>query len=149
MFCPIESIEMKVETCPARSCIYKGVGGKCCHENLTSDGVGVLEIAEARGEKPYKVKSSAASGKQAITIGVTVSRYADFIRESFPTSGVQTVNTEQDTHVNRVLENTFSLHPNQHQYFWDSERFDSWKTRLGLSITLQEVRQALLAASTL
>src|SRR6476620_1771628 len=116
MFCPLESLELKTETCPARTCIYKSQAGKCGHEELTGDNVTVYDIAEIRGEKPYKVKSAAASGKQANTLGVTVARYADFIRASFPAQGVQTVNTEQDTHVNRVLQNTFNLHPHQHQY---------------------------------
>lgn len=148
MFCPIESLEMSAEQCPAKSCIYRGVGGKCCHAELTADSVTVIDVAEARGEKLYKVKSAAASGKQAITLGVTIGRYADFIKASFPHQETQTVNREQDTHINRVLENTFSLHPHQHQYFWDSERFEAWKTRAGLAVTLQEVRQALLAASS-
>lgn len=148
MFCPIESVELKTESCPARTCIYKGQAGKCGHADLTGDNVTVYDIAEIRGEKPYKVKSAAASGKQSITVGVTIGRYADYVRNSFPVTGVQVVNKEQDTHVNRVLQNTFNLHPHQHQYFWDSERFESWRNRLGLSITLQDVRQALLGAAS-
>ena len=147
MWCPLESIELKTDTCTARTCMYKGQGGRCGHAELTGDNVTVYDIAEIRGEKPYKVKSAAASGKQAITVGVTISRYADYIKASFPTYGNQIVNKEQDTHVNRVLQNTFNLHPHQHQYFWDSERFESWRQRLGLSITLQDVRQALLGAA--
>lgn len=147
MFCPVESVEMSVDQCPARSCMYKGVGGKCCHAELTSDTVTVVDVAEARGEKLYKVKSAAASSKQAITMGVTIGQYAEFIRASFPRQEAQTVNVEQDTHINRVLENTFNLHPHQHQYFWDSKRFEEWVKRAGLSITLKDVRQSLLAAS--
>jgi hypothetical protein len=148
MFCPLEHIEMRVETCPARSCIYKASGGACAYEKLTKEDVSVFDIAEVRAEKPYKIKSSAASGKQAIVTGVTISKYADYIRESFPSHGLQTVNEEQDTHVNRVLENTFRLTPHQHQYFWDSERFDSWRKRLKVSLTMQDIRQALLSASS-
>jgi hypothetical protein len=149
MFCPLETIEMRVDTCPAKACMYKGVGGQCKHAELTSDTIGILDIADVRGEKPYKVKSAAASAKQAITVGVTIGRYADFIKASFPRAGSQTVNDEQDRHIGRVLENTFGLHPHQHKHFWDAERFEAWKTRLGLALTLQEVRQALLAASSL
>lgn len=149
MFCPLELVEIKTETCPVKRCMYKGNNGKCFHDELTIDTVSVIDIAEARQEKPYKIKSAAYTGKQAITVGVTIGRYADYIRDSFPVKENQTVNEEQDTHVNRVLENTFNLHPYQHQYFWDSERFESWRNRLGLSLTVQEMRQALLAASSL
>lgn len=148
MFCPLESVELSIDQCPAKQCIYKGLGGKCCHAELTSENVSVIDIAEARGEKLYKVKSSAASGKQAITMGVTIGRYAEFISASFPRQEAQTVNVEQDTHINRVLENTFNLHPHQHHHFWDSERFEAWAQRAGLSITLKDVRQSLLAASS-
>jgi hypothetical protein len=150
MFCPIESVEMKVEVCPARSCMYRGIGGRCFYTELTDESVTVIEISDIKGEKLYKTKSAAASGKQAITIGVTIGQYAEFVRASFPnTQRDQTVNGKQDTHVSRVLENTFNLHPHQHQYFWDGERFEAWRTRFGLSLTLQDVRQALLGASSL
>lgn len=148
MFCPLESVELKVNTCPVSVCMYKGVGGTCCHAQLTSESVSIVHIAAVRGEKSYKIKGQAASSKQAVTMGLTIARYAEFVKASFPVQDVQTVNKRQDSHLDRVLENTFSLSPHQHQYFWNSERFNNWKTRLGLSITYKEVRQALLAASS-
>lgn len=148
MFCPLESLELKVDTCPVSKCMYKGLGGKCCHDVLTAEGVTVVQIALVRGEKAYKIKSQAASSKHAITLGLTIAKYVEFIKDSFPVQEIQTVNKRQNSHLDRVLENTFSLSPHQHQYFWNNERFNVWKTRLGLSVTYKEVRQALLAASS-
>lgn len=148
MFCPIVKIELKVDSCPTERCIYKGVGGRCNYERLTSDTVDVAAIAEVRQQKTYLVKSAANSAKQQVKLGMIVMKYANFVRESHPDTGTHPVNNKgEDSHVSRVLRITFRLSTTQQEKFWDAERFKEWTARANLTVTLQDIRQALLASS--
>lgn len=149
MFCPLEKLELKVNTCPTRNCIYKGVGGSCNYELLTKENVSIKEIAGVRQKKPYKVQAMATTAKQAVILGATLMSYADYVKDSFPntTKKVQTVNKQDDTHLSKVLYIVFGLNSDQQKYFWDEKRLDGWSKRKGISLTLPDIRAVLLAAS--
>ena len=153
VFCPIVKTELNVQTCPAKSCIYKGIGGSCNHEVLTADEVSIQDIADARQEKAYKVKAQAATSKQMITTGLIINRYADYIKDSFPSREMlkvelQSVNRDEDSHLFRVLENLFGLSKYQQIFFWNEDRFEEWANRAKLTVSLAEVRQVMLSASS-
>jgi hypothetical protein len=146
VFCPIAKIELKVESCPTQSCPYKGVGGSCNYERLTSDAVDVHTIAEVRQQKTYVVKSAANTAKQQVKLGLIIMKYANFIKDSFPERTVNKTGEDKD-HVSRVLSRTFRLSTAQQQKFWDADRFNEWSARANLKVTLQDIRQAVLASS--
>jgi hypothetical protein len=80
MFCELEQIELKVNTCPVR-CAYRLSNGQCGYQELTAEDVTVQKIAELRGHKVYRVKAQAASSKTMIQLGIMMDRYADYIRD--------------------------------------------------------------------
>lgn len=149
MFCPIVKVELNVESCPTRACIYKGVGGRCMHDVLTADTVDVSIVADVRQRKQYLVKAEANSAKQQVRLGMVIMQYANFVRDSYPDrTEKQTVNTKgEDSHVSRVLRYTFRLSTAQQEKFWDTERFKEWTARANLTVTLSDIRQAMLASS--
>jgi hypothetical protein len=150
VFCPIEKLELTVNTCPASGCTYKGVGGSCNFSLLTREDVSVRDIAEVRQKKPYKIQTMAATAKHSVVLGATLLTYADYIKDSFPNLGKssQTVNkVDSNNHLGRVLFLVFGLSVDQQKYFWDEKRLAEWTKRKGLSITLSDIRAVLLAAS--
>ena len=151
MFCPLERVELKVETCPARRCMYKGVGGTCNHGELTGDDVNVKMIADVRQKKPYKIQTMAATAKQAVIQATVVLQYSDYIKNSFPTltiSKSQTVNKPDDsTQVGLVLSIVYGLTEEQQKYFWDRNRLAAWAERNKVQISVPDIRALLLAAS--
>lgn len=152
MFCPLERLELKVDTCPVKTCMYKGLGGTCYYQTLTKDGVSTKDIAEARQKKPYKVQTMAMTAKQSVILGATILSYADYVKDSFPNAGKnnQTVNNSDGSNsnqVSKVLTLVFGLTPEQQAYFWDEKRLVSWSGRKGLTLSSSDIRTVLLAAS--
>lgn len=149
MFCPLEKIELRVQTCPAKQCMYQGVGGSCHYEKLTADEVDLQDIAAARSQKLYVVRTHMAAAKASVTLGVTLIKYTDFIKDSFADSGNRTVNNLEDNQVAKVLRVVFNLTDSQQVRFWESGRFEGWAKRSGLSLTLSDVKTALLSTSVI
>jgi len=152
VFCALEKLELMIETCPAKSCMYKGVGGSCFHSQLTADNVAIKDIAEARQLKPYKVASQATTAKQAVVVGAILIRYANYIKDSFPdrhasTSKEHPVNNQDDKHVRRILSSVFDLTPKQQDHFWEQDRLSKWAKRMNITMTAQDIRTALLSAT--
>jgi hypothetical protein len=149
VFCPIEKLELKVNTCPACGCIYKGVGGACHFTTLTKENVGVKDIAAARQKKPYMVQTMASTAKHSVTLGATLLSYAQYIKDSFPgrQNSSQTVNKQDDTQLSKALYVIFGLSQEQQKYFWDESRVIEWSKRKNITLTISDIRALLLAAS--
>lgn len=88
MFCHLEKLELKVSSCPATSCIYKGLGGSCDYNKLTTEGVTIKDISESRQMKHYKVAALAVSAKQAVITGTILISYSDYIKDSLDRKSV-------------------------------------------------------------
>lgn len=148
MFCPLESVELTVSSCPVRKCAYKKPNGQCGHAELTEDNVDVKTIAEVKSEKVYKVKASVGRATRNIKIGLMTDSYAEYVKSSFPRvakeegEAFETVNTI-DSHVSRVLREVFGLADNQQQKFWSEPRYTSWATTTGSAFTLSDIRESL------
>jgi hypothetical protein len=153
VFCPLEKLELMTETCPARSCMYKGVGGSCHYTQLTTDGVAIKDIAEVRQLKPYKVAAQATTARQAVVIGTILIQYANYIKDSFPERQLDNkakehpVNNQDDKHVRRILTSVFELSPRQQSHFWEQDRLTKWAARMNVTMTSQDIRTALLSAT--
>jgi hypothetical protein len=132
--------------------MYKTSVGQCAHDQLTDPGVDVQDIATARGQKVYIIRQLAAQAKQSVQAGIVIDKYSSFVRESWPTKTGQTVNAkattvdEKEQHESTVLRKVFGLSAEQQALFWDTERYEGWRTRNSVSLSLTELRQALLTA---
>lgn len=151
MFCGLEQIELKVSVCPVK-CQYKSVVGGCAFTELTADEVDVQTIAVVRNLKPYKVKAEAMLAKRAISIGLAIDKYADYIKESFPRpkgtstlQSAQVVNTRGSNANGDLLREHFQLTENQQHEFWAEDRFSTWAKRNSVTFTLADFAQALSA----
>lgn len=148
MFCPIEQIELTVSVCPARKCSYKKPNGQCGYSELTEDQVDIRTLAEAKNEKPYKVKAMVGKAVKDIKMGLAIDRYAEYVKSSFPreaepsSKDAGTVNT-MDSHVSKVLREVFGLASNQQLKFWSKSRFTKWASTTGSAITLDGIRESL------
>lgn len=154
MFCPLERIELKTNTCPISKCMYKDTIGQCQHDLLTTDHVSAQEIADVKQLKLYKVKADASQAKEMITKGLIANRYSDFVKDSFQTAGpvqnsevAQTVNGVEDAQIRKVLLNVFGLSKYQQDKFLDETRFEAWATRSRIDVEFDELKTALVAVS--
>lgn len=166
MFCALENLHLSVETCPV-PCMYRAHEGTCAYEELTDEQVDAQTLSRVTGKKVYKIKAMAAAAKQMIEIGTVIDRYSDFIKETVPRLPNQNtlklvdkemverylanvaegkvVNTSEGSGVALRLKRGFNLSDNQQSEFWSEERFSKWSKRSGTSVSLREMRQALIA----
>jgi paraquat-inducible protein B len=166
MFCEIERVELRIDTCPVR-CMYKAANGKCSFTKLSDEDVDVITISQLTGRKVYKLKAQASSAKQMIEIGLAIDRYCDYIRDTVPKAHEQTMNVksmafrvlnsnlsaeaeavngiESSSGVASRLKRVFNLTPNQQEAFWSESKFLNWSKRSGSSVTLRDMRQALIS----
>lgn len=152
MFCALERIEIKVDLCPARNCMYRDTVGKCRYEQLTVDDVEAEEVASAKGIKLYKAKAEMNKASQVLTLAMVAKRYSEFIRESWPKTPTQkvaqTVNGGEVGLIRRTLFVVFGLSEYQQDKFLDEARFNDWARRASLDLPFSELKTALVAASS-
>lgn len=154
MFCPLTRIEIKTDYCPAKTCMYKDHKSGCAHDELTKEGLTVVEVAEIKGIKPYKVKADASLAKDMLSKGMVILKYGDFIKDSFPsgpdqviTQGPQTVNGGEDQ-TYKVLLNVFGLSEYQQSKFWEQDRYVGWAIRNKIDLDLKDLRAAIAVVQT-
>lgn len=152
MFCPIVKLDLKVNSCPARDCMYKAAGGGCSYEKLTADEVTLQDVAEAKAVKLYKAKAITAAAKVEIETGIIAMRYAEYVAESYPNLSrasppltSQTVNEGKDTTRN-VLKNLFGLSEYQQEKYLCSTRYAAWANRHTINLKFSDLWASLQRA---
>lgn len=138
MFCPLVKIEIKKDTCGVL-CIYKGVGNKCFHKELTADDIAAERIAEIKGMKPYVVKDKITSSKHRIRLGLLISSYIEYIVDN----KFQVVNKHEDTTYESVLVDILELPKEFYSAFLNESIFAKWKARQKIEIDLSDFLQIL------
>ncbi len=153
MFCPLERIELKVNYCPAKKCMYKTQSSTCGNSELTAEELTVYDIAKIKGVKPYLVKAEASKAKVGLSRGLGAWRYAEYIKDSFPSTEVTTVDKSVEQTVNmtedkkyRVLKTVFGLTKYQQEKFWDTERYKNWAARNKVQYSITDIKHCLDSA---
>ena len=158
IFCPLENIQLDVNKCPIRKCIYRDSTGGCRHQELTntnqdstiSSAVTAEKITEIKQLKLYKVKEESQVGKHDLSVGLIIDRYSEFVVTSFPGSATQPVNMGEELVEEQLVTSTlrklFNLTPHQQLIFWSKHRFEDFCKRQKVEdpeISLSEVYRVL------
>lgn len=149
MFCYLEKIELKIDYCPAESCIYKTKESKCKYKELSPDydeagkeiPVTVQQVHEVKGVKIFIAKTEAARARFRLRVGIAMLAYSDYVKSRTSTLAQASASNEKmdlpskqddkeldDTQViERFLLSTFGLSIVEHQpVFFDKAVFKSW-----------------------
>lgn len=163
MFCPIEQLELKVDSCPIPRCIYHSRSGSCLHDKLAGESTDVKVLADMRAEKAYRVRTTVQEARARIQIGTILLQYSEYIRDSWPDQTVNEVALNADDRVTTdefhkqgldsrskiksVLSKVFGLTEFQQTKFLSRSRITEWAARQGVTLDLDEIRSVLRSIS--
>ncbi len=162
MFCFLEKIELETTECPVK-CMYRGKDKRCEYRTLTPDSdeagfdvhVTAKTISEVKGIKLYKVKESVAEAKIRIKTGLTILRYAEFLKTRAKPADLEEQrefiryrserNHEPNEHegLEEILLQEFGLGLEAQQVFFDKKIFQEWADSTEISVSFSAVIDAL------
>ncbi len=167
MFCFLEKIELATTTCPVR-CMYRGKDKTCEYKTLTpdSDDAGLVvhvtakTISEVKGIKLYKVKELVSNAKVRINIGLTILRYAEFLKTRVEGSILEEQREclryrekkgqlEEHEKVEELLLQEFGLNIEAQQAFFDERIFRNWADETDVTVEFSAIIDALVRAANL
>jgi hypothetical protein len=130
MYCPLEEIELKTDTCPAK-CIYRKSSGKCAHNELAfNEELNIDAIAEILEIEVEIVKEEARKGMKRVQAALAADAYIAYACRGSVNS------SKEDKH---PIFNLFNFHSSKLRTVLNEDRYEKWKEISKVDIPFEDI----------